>query len=61
MVGHAVRIIRGDGSADEGDGVDGRGHVLRLHAVRVAQAADEGRVEVAEGAGTDDDLCLICQ
>lgn len=49
VVGHTVGEDGGDGCADEGDGVDGDGHVLGLDGGGVAEAVDEGGVEVGEG------------
>ena len=45
-----------NGCADEGHGVDGDRHVLGLDGAGVAEALDEGGVEVGEGGGTDNDL-----
>jgi hypothetical protein len=56
VVRHTVRKVCCDGCTDERNGVDGRGHVLRLHAVGEAQSGHEGGVEVTEGAGSDNDL-----
>lgn len=58
MVGNAIREICCERSAHEGYGVDGGCHILRLDSVGVAQAGDESWVEVAQGAGANDNLKL---
>jgi hypothetical protein len=48
VVGDAIGEDGSDGGAHEGYGVDGDGHILRLDCGGVAEAVDEGRVEVGE-------------
>jgi hypothetical protein len=60
VVGDGVGEVGGDGGADECDGVYGDCHVLCLDGRGVAEAVDEGGIEVGQGGGADDDLvCLL--
>ena len=56
MVGNGVGEVGSDCCANEGDGIDGDGHVLGCYCVRVAKPGHQGRVEVREGRRANDNL-----
>lgn len=56
MLRDAVGEVARDRGADEGDSVDGDGHVLGLDGGGVAEAINESGVEIRKGGGADDDL-----